>query len=463
MKLPKFLKFIFAFCNVVLFLHSQNALGQELSSVELLQKLIQIDTTNPPGNEIALAQFVQQYLKNFDIDSEILESAPGRANLIARIPGSGEVEPMLLLGHMDVVTADPKEWTYPPFEAHIEGPYLYGRGAIDMKGMMAMEITSFVRLKKEKTPLKGDVLLVLAADEEAGSKFGTQFLIEKHWDKIRCRLVLTEGSIGVVQEGLHLYPIQVAEKGVAWMKLTAHGTSGHGSMPLPDNAVVILVRVLDRLADRKQPIQKTAIVAAFLDRLAQHLPFPKSFVVRHLFTWPIRPTAQWFFSGALQKEKVINALVRNTLVPTILQAGIKTNVIPGEATANLDGRILPGETPEGFKQKVVEWIDDPTIQVELINQSLPSESPFDTPFFKVLEKSILARDPDAIVAPYISPGATDNRFFRAKGILSYGFIPNLIPAGDISGMHGKNERVPVEELAKGVEILSQVIKETQGN
>ncbi len=454
-----FLRLFLIPLSFVLFIPTSFALP--LSTSELLKALIRIDTTNPPGNEIQAAKFVQQYLRQFRIDSQIIESAPGRANLVARLKGSGQKEPVLLLGHLDVVTAHPGEWKFPPFEARIDDGFLYGRGSIDMKGMVAMEIAAFAKLKAEETSLAGDVILALVADEEAGGKYGAEFLIEKHWDKVAARFVFNEGSIGLMLEGIHLYPIQVAEKGVAWMKLTVKGTSGHGSMPSGDNAVVILTRALDRLTKQSQPITRTAIVDAMLKRLAAHYRFPKSFLFRHFFDWPFRNLAQWLFGKKIEREKILNALLRNTVVPTVLKAGSKTNVIPGEAEALLDCRILPGETPEGFRDKLEKKISRPGLTLELTAKSLPNQSPFDTLYFTALEQAIRAQNPEAMVVPYISPGATDNRFFRAKGAIAYGIIPALIPIEDLDGLHGKNERIAVEQLAAGEQIILDLVKAIQ--
>jgi acetylornithine deacetylase/succinyl-diaminopimelate desuccinylase-like protein len=445
--------FLLAFFSVLTSSRPAYTETETLPTLKLLQDLIRINTTNPPGNETQAANYVKAYLERFGIPSEIIESAPGRGNLIARLKGSGQQDAVLLLAHLDVVTADPGEWTRPPFEAVLEGDYLYGRGAVDMKGMAALMINTFIRLKLQRVPLEGDVLLVLVADEESGGKYGTEFLVNKHWDKIKAGLVFNEGSIALKKYGFHFYPVQVAEKGVAWLKLTAQGTSGHGSMPIPDNATVTLINALHRLTSDKQPIQKTAIVSELLDRLSAHFSFPKSFVLKHFFTFPIRQIVSLFGEDKLEADKIFNAMVRNTVVPTVLQAGIKTNVIPAVATAQVDCRILPGETPEGFREKLIQIIDDPKVTVDLITQSMPSQSDFRTKYFDSLEKAIRAHDPEAIVVPFISPGATDNRFFREKGVLAYGIIPFLITMEDLKGLHGKDERIPVSEIERGERIL----------
>lgn len=439
---------------------SLSASAEKLSTLELLKKLISIDTTNPPGNEATLAKWIQSYLAENQISSDLIESAPGRANLVARLKGQGKVEPILLLGHLDVVHADPAEWKFPPFQATEEGGYLYGRGAIDMKGMVAMEISVFMQLKAHESELAGDVILALVADEESGGAHGAKFLVEKHWDKVACRMVFNEGSIGLQKNGLHLWPVQVAEKGVAWMKVSATGNSGHGSMPSSDNAVVALLNALQKIS-KPQPITETPIVKTMLKKIGEKLSFPKSFALKHFFSWPIRKSAGWFFSGRIESEKIFNAMLRNTVTPTVLKAGNKTNVIPSKAEAEIDVRILPGETPEGFREKLLETIDDPRISLELIHPSAPTESPFQTEIFRQLEAAILKQDAEALVVPYLSPGATDNRFFRQKGILAYGIIPMLVGPEEMAGLHGKNERVPIAELDRGERILLDFVLSLQ--
>jgi len=433
-----------------------------LATSDLLIQLIRFDTSNPPGNELPLARWIQAYLKKFRIDSEIVESSPGRANLVARLKGDGSEGNLLLLGHLDVVPADVKEWSHAPFAAVVEGDTLYGRGTLDMKGLVALEIATFIRLKQEKIPLKGDVILLLTADEEAGGKAGAQFMVEKHWDKVKASYVFNEGSIGVKQEKRNLYPIQVAEKGVAWMKVTATGASGHGSMPKPDNAVLRLLNALHRLTSHPPPIQRSAVVEEFLRRLSEAYSFPESFFLRHFFDWPIVKLAPWIAGEKIQRKKAFNAMIRNTTTPTMLQAGYKVNVIPSEATAFIDNRILPGETPEKFYRKLTDRLDDPDVKLELVLQNPPNESDFHTPYFKRIEEAILKNDPQAIVAPYLSPGATDSRFFRAKGALCYGIIPFLVTEEEIDTVHGKNERLSLPELKRGEQILYDLIIALEG-
>ncbi len=444
---------------LLLFLPSPALATEPLATLDLLKKLIEIDTSNPPGNEKKAAEFLRDYLASFGIASEILESTPGRANLVARLQGSGEKKSLLLLGHLDVVPAEAKEWQSPPFAATIREGYLYGRGALDMKSLVALEVQTFVKIHREGKPLQGDLVLALTADEEAGGKFGAQFLVEHHWDKVATDYVLNEGSVGQDRNGKHLYPIQVAEKGVAWMRLKARGSSGHGSMPSKDNAVVFLLTALERLTAKPPPIRKTEISAEFLRRLADHESFPLSFAMRHLFSPPLRWLAGTFFADKISGDKVLNAMLRDTLVPTVLKAGFKTNVIPSEAVGEVDARLLPGRSPENFLAEVRKKIEDLPVEAELLTQSQPTASPFDTPYFAAFEQAIRQADEQALVLPFISPGATDSRFFREKGAIAYGLIPLLLKPEDLAGLHGKDERIPVAELERGEKILDRVVSE----
>src|SRR5579885_1401331 len=382
--------------------------AEEGDTLHLLQDLLRIDTSNPPGNEIKAADFVHNRLAPDGSDSVIIESAPGRGNLIARLKGNGSKPAMILLGHLDVVPADPKEWDVPPFSATVKDGMIWGRGALDMKSLDAMEIETFLRLKRDQIPLAGDVILALVADEEAGSAKGAEFLVNKHWDKIEAKFVLNEGSVGVIKNGLHIYPIQVAEKGIAWMQLTTHGTSGHGSMPTKDNAVLKLVRTITRLARHRFPMRKTPVLEAFLEKIAPHLPWYQRLGVRALFAPVIGPVIQKIAGPFLAKDKEINAILSDTLTPTMLNAGYKVNVIPAEASASIDGRVLPGETPESLREKVEKVVGD-GVDVSFISKSDPNESPFDTDYFRVIEDEIKKQDPEAITAPMISAGGTDSR------------------------------------------------------
>ena len=434
--------------------------AQDPDTLHLLQELIRIDTSNPPGNETSAAYLVHALLARNGIFSEVIESAPGRGNLIARLKGDGSKPAMILLGHLDVVPADPTEWQIPPFSGEIKDGEIWGRGSLDMKGMVAMETEAFLRLKSQHVPLGGDVILVLTADEEAGGREGAEFLVKNHWDKIEAKYLLTEGSVGIRKDGMNVYAIQVAEKGVAWMKITAHGTSGHGSMPEEDNAVVRLAEAVEKLAHHRFPVIKTDVLAAFLERLSGQLPFYQRLGIRLFFAPVIGPVIQRIAAHTLAKEKSIRAVLSDTISPTMLSAGYKVNVIPAEASAAIDARILPGETPGEFLEKVRKMLGA-GFDVELITGSVPNKSDFQTDYFRTVEEALRKADGSAITAPIISAGATDSRFFREKGVTRYGIIPLLLTPEQVQGLHGKNERIPVDQLERGTGIVYDVVKRMQ--
>jgi acetylornithine deacetylase/succinyl-diaminopimelate desuccinylase-like protein len=440
--------------------------AEDSPTLKILRDLIRIDTSNPPGNETAAAVFVRDLLAREGIGSEIFESAPGRGNLVARLKGEGGKPAMILLGHLDVVPADSKEWDVPPFSGEVSpsassGDELWGRGALDMKSLVAMEVEAFLRLHREKTKLAGDVILVLTADEEAGGTLGAEFLVKNHWDRIEAKYVFNEGSVGVRKLGMDFFPVQVAEKGVAWFKLTARGSSGHGSMPSSDNAVAKLVRAVDLLGSHRFPVEETAVLREFLNRVAEKQVWWKRVGVKLLFAPVIGPVVRHFAANALSQEKAVRAVLSHTISPTMLSAGYKVNVIPAEASASLDARILPGETPEGFLDRVRSMVG-PGFEVELVKGSAPNESDFRTDFFRVIEDAVRKKAPEAITAPMISAGGTDSRFFRAKGAVAYGLIPLLLTPEQVEGLHGRNERIPVDWVEKGTEIVYDIVKTMQG-
>lgn len=428
--------------------------------VTLLQELIRADTTNPPGNEIRGAEILSRYLAAIPrLRLELLSSAPGRANLIATLPGTGEAPPLILLGHLDVVPAESEQWSHPPFRGDIAEGYLWGRGAIDMKGMLAMETEAFRELAMAEERLPGDLLLVAVADEEAGGRFGAGWLLHNHSERFRGASVLNEGSIGIRKKEFDLLPIQIAEKGVCWLKLTASGEPGHGSMPHANNAVVKLARAMQTIGEYPFPYQETAIMKQFTQAIASFQPFPTSFLLRHLFSPLIGPPLRWLAGARIGSDRALAAMLRHTATPTELAAGQKINVIPNQATGYVDARILPGMTAERFRDFLQGLVGD-EVRLEIITQSLPNESPTDTPLYQALTQVLEEHFPEAAIAPILSAGATDSRFFRAHGMPAYGLIPLLIPEADLAGLHGNDERVPVEQLSRGIVLLKEVVRKT---
>lgn len=422
--------------------------------VSLLQNLIQIDSTNPPGNETAVANYLHEYLAGRGIESKVIESAPGRGNIIARIKGTGTKPPLILLGHLDVVPARPEEWDIPPFAGRVEDGVVWGRGAIDMKGMVAMEIIAFLKAAGEK--LEGDLVFVGVADEEAGGEYGAKFLIDKFWEEVKGGIVLNEGSIGLDQDGATLYPIQVAEKGVLWLKLTAHGTSGHGSMPYADNPVLHLTQALHRITHYQAPVTTTPVTREFLKRRSAKLPWPQRVVSRLLAIPGLDRIIGPLFRGEIAKHSRLYAMLTDTIAPTMLQAGYKVNVIPDEATATIDARLLPGQSREAFLKRLRK-LAGPHVTIEVLSASEPTATDRNDPFYTMIEQVLRDANHEAVIAPYLSPGATDSRFFREKGVPCFGLIPVVVTPDELSGLHGKNERVKITQLELGTDILSDII------
>lgn len=427
--------------------------------VTILQDLIRANTVNPPGNEIRAVEIIEKWIREVPaLESQRFESTPGRTNLLIRLAGDGSGPATILLGHLDVVTADAEQWLVPPFAALIQDGFVWGRGAMDMKGMVAMELEALLQLAESRRPLDGDVILLAVADEEAGGALGAGWLTEHHPELFKSGWVLNEGSIGFRKSDYDIFPVQVAEKGVCWMKLTARGDTGHGSMPHDNNAVLKISEAITRLGETEFPMTGTPITRTLLRSISQKTPYPEKFVLGNLFTPLLGTFLRPLVRSSIRQERILFAMLTNTVTPTQLEAGSKINVIPSTAVATVDARILPGETPEGFKAQV-QKIVGPDIEIEIVTSSMPNESSFDSPYYRTIATVLNKYYPEAVVAPVMSTGATDSRFFRALGLPAYGIIPVLIPETDIEGLHGHNERISVAGLSVGVEIIKDIIRE----
>ncbi len=435
------------------------ASAQEKPVVTLLQDLIRADTTNPPGNEILAAEVLQRFFATTpQLETEIISSAPGRANLIARLRGRGKQAPLILLGHLDVVPAVAAEWSTPPFSGIQKGGYLWGRGAIDMKGMVAMEAVALRELAESGKKLAGDLVLVAVADEETGGAQGAEWLLKNYGDRLQAWGVINEGSVGIRKKNFNLIPIQVAEKGVCWLEVTATGQPGHGSMPHAENAVLKVARALQQIGDYPFPVQETSVMKEFTRTVSRSLSFPDSWFMRYLFTPGIGGLMRRLAASTIQQDKALHAMLTHTATPTQLAAGTKINVIPSHATGGIDARILPGMNPERFRDFLQGLVGD-TVTLKITMQSEPNESSLQTDLYRTMTSVFQRHFPQAIVTPILSAGASDSRFFRARNIPAYGIIPLLLPESDLAGLHGIDERVPVDQLERGVTILKEIITE----
>lgn len=447
----------------MLAMNSLNWQAETAEAVENLVRLVRIDTTNPPGNELPAVLLVRDILTGCGFPPEqitILEPAPGRANLVARLRGDGSQRPLLLSGHVDVVPVEREHWTRQPFAGEIADGCIWGRGAFDMKGLLAMYLQTFLLAFRQGIPLKRDLILAAIADEEAGFTYGSKYLVDQHPDLIDAEYGLTEaGGLTLHLGGARLYPIQVAEKGVCWLRATASGRPGHGSLPHEDNAVLHLARSLERLQRAgRLPVHLTPTFCSMVDALAHQLPSPAGLLVRLLRN----PVSAGLLLKALPpaQRTLFCALLSNTATPTVLNAGSKTNVIPCTAHVEIDCRLLPGQTPEDVIREI-RAIAGNGLEFEILKTSTGAAFPTDTPLYRLLEAATRAMDPQGIVAPILMPGATDACEYKRAGITVYGFSPGILPADlpIFKLAHGHDERLPIAFIESGLPALWKMVSE----
>jgi acetylornithine deacetylase/succinyl-diaminopimelate desuccinylase-like protein len=432
-------------------------------ATRIFKDLLRIDTTNPPGNEIDAARYIAEILDREGIEYKIVEREPTRANLVARLRGSGKGGgPLLLNGHLDVVPADRERWEHDPFGGVEAGGAIWGRGAIDMKNMVAMSLMSLLLLKRRGSALDRDVIFAAVADEEAGSRNGSLFLVEEHPELVRAEYVLNEvGGHTLHMGGARFYPIQVSEKGTCWFEITAEGEPGHGSMPHPRNAVVRLSRALAALGSARLPQHNTPVVEAFLKKLAEHIPFPQNKILPLLLSPVLSgPLLDLLEKQSLEQAIGLNALLRNTASPTMLEAGRKVNVIPSTASARIDGRVLPGQTREDFLREIERVVGE-GITITVFQHHEGSVFRADTPLFDRVCRTLERHDPGCIPVPYMIPGFTDAFAYKKLGATCYGFSPVRLPPDlNFTRMyHGHNERIPADGFAWGLRVLYEVVRD----
>jgi acetylornithine deacetylase/succinyl-diaminopimelate desuccinylase-like protein len=436
-----------------------NATGEAL---ELFKALLRIDTTNPPGNERPAAELLARLFEREGIEHTVVESEPTRASVVARLRGSGEAGPLLLNGHLDVVPVDREHWSHEPFAAVEADGCVWGRGAIDMKNMVAMSAMTLVALKRSGARLRRDVVFAGVADEEAGSNHGALFLVRQHPDLVRAEYVLNEVGGHTLHMGkTRFYPVQVSEKGVCWFELVATGEPGHGSMPHSNNAVVKLARAIEALGRVRLPARVTPVAARFLRTLAGGAPFPQD----KLLPLVLEPRLAGFLLDALERQnpdqaRGINAMLRNTVSPTVLRAGRKVNVIPSEARAELDGRVVPGTSVGEFLAEIQEVIGK-DLRLNVLEQHDGTVFETNTPLYDAIVNTVERHDPGGRVVPYMIPGFTDSFAYARLGATCYGFSPVRLPPDlNFTRMyHGHDERIPVEGFRWGFELLSELVRD----
>ena len=433
-----------------------NAVGNE--ATQILSQYLQIDTTNPPGNELQAAEFLAKLLSDRSLEYQIYNSAPQRANLIARLPGNGSADAIILLHHMDVVKADASRWSCDPFGGEIRDGYVWGRGAIDMKGAGIIHLLALDLLRQNNTARKRDIIYLAVSDEEMGSAFGVQWLLAHHWPKIQAEYVWDEGGFGLKNffGPTVVFTVAVAEKQALWLRLIATGEPGHSGMPHGNNAAGTMVRALGRVLNHEMPIKLNEVSQAMFRGIADVMPFPKSFLLRHLHN----PLVLSLARGGLMAEPPIAAMLHNTLSLTALHAGDKENVIPERAEAVLDVRLLPNESPDSFIKKLKAIIAEEQVQVEVIQYPEPTTtSTFNSEFFQTIAKVTAKLFPGSITVPMLTPGATDSCFFRQKGINTYGLFPAVITAEELACFHGIDERISLDNMRLGTRLVYEVLND----
>lgn len=430
----------------------------EAEALELFRELLRIDTTNPPGNERPAAELCAEWLRREGLEPQLLEAEKDRTNLVCRIRGRGSLPPLLLTAHLDVVPAG-EGWQIPPFSGEIHDGFLWGRGAIDMKHHVAMSVTVMRSLAREPGALERDVILALTADEEAGCEKGSAWLVDHHPEKVKAEYALGEiGGFTLHLGGKRFYPIQVAQKGVVWMKARARGPGGHGSMPRRGTAISQLSRALHRLSETSLPTHVPDVTRSFVKGLLDAVGLSGRFPAEAF----LHPGLARVLLGILPDRKLARGLIplfSNTVTPTVVRAGEKINQIPTVAEAELDGRSLPG--PEGeLLVEELETLLGPGIELEVV-RSLPAvESNADTPLFEALCAAIRKGDPEGVPVPFLIPGFTDGHAFARNGATYYGFAPVQLPQGlDFTGLyHDVDERIPVEGFRWGCRVLEDAVR-----
>ncbi len=433
------------------------------SPSDLLKTLIRFDTTNPPGNEAACIGYIDSVLQAAGIETTIIAKDDKRPNLIARIEGNGSAPPLLLQGHVDVVTTAGQNWTHPPFDAVETDGFIWGRGTLDMKGAVAMYVSAMLQLKAQAIVPNGDIILCILSDEERASAVGAAYLVEEHAhlfaDVKHC--LGESGGVSTWLAGQKFYPIQVGEKLVCTLRLTINGAAGHGSMPIQGGTMATLGRVLTALDTQQLPVHITPVTRQMINGIASAIGFPQSAVLKLI----LKPQFTNRVMGLLgDASHAMNPMFRNTVSPTIVSASDKINVIPGQVTVDLDGRMLPGLQPAQLVAEV-QAIVGPDVQIDILKADPPARANADLSQFDLLTNVLndLSGN-DGTPIPYLLPAVSDGRFFERLGIQNYGFTPMQTPKGfPFSALpHAADERIPVGAVEFGTAAVLEVLRRYQG-
>jgi acetylornithine deacetylase/succinyl-diaminopimelate desuccinylase-like protein len=431
-------------------------------AVATLADYVRIDTTNPPGNEGPAAEFIASFLDRHSVEFEILHSLEGRPNLVARLSSGGDpTDALCLMHHMDVVPADRSKWLRDPFGGEIVAGELWGRGTLDMKGLGVMHLWAFLQVAEAvssgSSRLGRDLLFVAVSDEEEGGRAGAEWLVAEHPEKVACSELLTEGGFGVasVLPGLDGFSCALTEKSAVWIKLEARAASGHGGIPPDEQAIENLLACIKKLTERGRRYRMVEEIRRLYIALSEHARGPEKLALR-LATAPSGKAVLPLIASRLSAPQ--RALLRDLVTVTMLEAGYKPNVVPGSATATLDCRLLPDVDTESFVEEVRRVGEHFGVGVEVIFKCEPYGSSQPGDLFRALEDACKSRSPDALFFPSVSTGFTDSRFWRRTGTKCCGLTPSIISMDHIATIHGENERIPISEFERGIEITRTAVE-----
>jgi acetylornithine deacetylase/succinyl-diaminopimelate desuccinylase-like protein len=432
-----------------------------------LRDLIRINTTNPPGNETAAAKYLAERMGEEGFKCELFESAPDRGSVVARLKGTGEKPSLLLLSHLDVVAANAGEWSVDPFGGVVKDGFVWGRGALDMKGMVAIEVLVLKLLKRNGVELKGDVVFAATADEEQGGLSGADYLLRNYPEKVFAPYVLNEGGgLAIPTRNGNVFTVQTAEKGILWFKVIAKGTSGHGSMPnVADNAIMRMNRVIAKLGNYRSEVLLVPTVKRFLSEIAREDAVLQEPFTRLLANPELSDKIlDEFAMASPQLAEEIRPRLQMTITPTIIHGGVKENVIPSECETVFDCRILPGQESAqaiGLIKALLAEVDSEKLVFESLQVQEPSESTAETPLYAAISEVLREFEPNCGVTPMLATGGTDSRFFRRKGSVCYGFQPMYPEESSgkvVKREHSIDERISVENLVFGASVLYETVK-----
>ena len=436
------------------------AARSEVTSI--LQGMIRFDTTNPPGNETPCLEYVAAVLRKDGIESSILESAPTRGNLVARLKGNGSKPPFMMMGHVDVVPVETDKWTQEPFGGDCVDGYIYGRGALDMKNIDAIQLEVMLLLHRERVPLARDIIFMLNADEEIGGRWGAQWMQEQHPDMITAATGITElGGNAFEFGGKRFFMVQTGEKAGAGFMIRALGTPGHASQPHKDNAVLKLAHALKRLGEIERPIHVSPTMRKYVETIAREVG-PEGEVWYGLLE---DDTFVETLNGVpipASLKKMLHSQFHNSMAPTVLKAGTKINVIPSVAECGIDCRAVPGQTHSDVELEVRAVIGDEfeiEFRGEITSNGVEQPDITDTDLWKLFERHLQARVPEGVLLPFLHTVGTDGRFQVKLGTQIYGYTPALSPIVEYDRIHGHDERVAISDLEFGVRVLYDVVRD----